>query len=94
MVIRRRNNSRYEPLQVRTQSGKGWQESNQKRVCDDSRTTTVWFHEEGVYCFAQEVTHWRVRFCHGCQQYMTDAMYMHVRSEIEAITWERMRRPR
>jgi hypothetical protein len=24
MVIRRRNNSRYEPLQVRTQSCKGW----------------------------------------------------------------------
>ena len=54
----------------------------------------MWFHEEGVDYFAQEVTHWSVRFFHGCQQYKVEAMYMHVSSEIEAITWERMRRPR
>jgi hypothetical protein len=53
---------------------------------------TVWLRESWIYYFAQAVTHWRVRFCQGCQQYMNEAMYVHVRSEIEVMTWERMRR--
>jgi hypothetical protein len=60
-------------------------QSNLKLTQSQSATTSS-FGESCVHCFAQPVTHLRVKSWQGFQQKRNEAMYTHVSSEIEAIT--------